>query len=205
MTDIIMRIGIIAIAVIILGLAVPNLAGYFGEKPSSSTMTSGDTIKLNTLQGKNGAIEVLEVTPTSAVSVVSQTPIGPPQSDVPQPTFTQTTEFSGIQAISGTQNGIPGVIRNGVLYFPPVVQYAAPNQGITGIKGISPTYEAVIPTYPVSINGGPVETSYEAVSINGIPVETSYEAVSINGVPVANQGVSAAPNKGSSSSSVSRK
>jgi len=147
-------------------------------------MTSGYTISHNGLRGENGATQVLEVTPTSAVPVVSLTPVGPPPSDVPQHTFTQTTELSGIQAISGTQNGIPGVIRNGVLDFPPVVQYAAPNLGITGIKGISPTYEAVIPAYPVSINGVPVGTSYEAVSINGVPVGTSYEAVSINRIPV---------------------
>jgi len=232
MTDSIMRIGIIIIAFIILGLSVLNLAGFFEEKPWSPIMTSGNTISHNGLREENGATQVLEVTPTSAVPVVSLTPVGPPPSDVPQHTFTQTTELSGIQAISGTQNGIPGVIRNGVLDFPPVVQYAAPNLGITGIKGNSPTYEAVIPVYPVSINGIPVGTSYEAVSINRIPVGTSYEAVSINGVPVGtsyeavsingipvgtsyeavsingipvSQSVSVASSQGSSSSSVSRK
>ena len=151
MTDSIVRIGIIAIAFIILGLAVLNLAGFFEEKPWSPIMTSGNTISLNALRGENGTTQVLEVTPTSAVPVVSHTPIGPPPSDAPQHTFPQTNEFSGVQAISTTQNGI------------------------------SPTYEAVIPTYPVSINGIPVGTSYEAVSINGIPVSQSVSVASSQG------------------------
>jgi len=237
MTDSIVRIGIIAIAFIILGLAVLNLAGFFEEKPWSPIMTSGNTISLNALRGENGTTQVLEVTPTSAVPVVSHTPIGPPPSDV-QHTFTQMTGFSGIQDISGT---VPVVSHTPIgpppsdapqHTFPQTNEFSGVQAISTTQNGISPTYEAVIPAYPVSINGIPVGTSYEAVSINGIPVGTSYEAVSINGIPVGtgyeavsingipvgtgyeavsingipvSQSVSVASSQGSSSSSVSRK
>jgi hypothetical protein len=140
-----------------------------------------DALSLDSLNIYQGEVrtEGFEVPPTSAVPIVIHTPIEPSPSYVHQPAFTPTIATSRIQPISGTQNGIPADIHNGVLYFHPAVQYAAPNQGISGIEGISPTYAAV--------------PKYEAVSINEIPVGTSYEAVSV------------ALSQGSSSNSVSRK